>query len=238
MAGDWIKIRADLSEDVDVLRLSDILGTDDPTTVGLLVLFWSWVDRQTTNGEGIKVSRERLDKLVGRHGFSDGMLIIGWLGGECGNLYVPNFERHNGNSAKARALESEAKRLRRMSDKLSDTTSAKKPGNVGPEKRREEKNIEREINAGATGIRRPTLDQAKSAAMTIGVMAAMADEWWHAREASEWMKGAGGGAVVAVGTNWQADLKSYSNRMAKPSKPHRQGEFPEPEMQLPDLPDA
>jgi hypothetical protein len=140
MAGDWIKVRVDLLEDANVLHLSDILGTDDPTTVGLLVRFWAWIDRQTADGTGIRVSRQRLDKLVGREGFTSGLLTIGWLEGEDGNFQVPNFERHNGNSAKARALESEAKRFRRASDKLSDKTSDKKGENVRPEKRREEKN--------------------------------------------------------------------------------------------------
>lgn len=139
----WIKIRTDLLDDSAVLRLSDILGTDDPTTVGLLVRFWAWIDRQTADGTGIAISRARLDKLVGRDGFTAGMIEVGWLLGEDGDFQVPNFERHNGNSAKARALETEAKRLRR-SDKtkanLSDKCPTKEAAKVGLEKRREEKN--------------------------------------------------------------------------------------------------
>ncbi len=70
--------------------------------------------------------------------------------------------------------------------------------------------VEGERNA---GVRRPSLVQAKSAASSIGVTPEMADEWWHAREASEWMKGAGGGGTTRVGSNWQADLKTYASRM-------------------------
>lgn len=62
-------------------------------------------------------------------------------------------------------------------------------------------------------VRRPTLSQAKASASQIGVSAAMADEWWHAREASEWMKGSAGGGTTPVGSNWQADLKTYATRM-------------------------
>ena len=68
-------------------------------------------------------------------------------------------------------------------------------------------------------IRRPSLDQAKSAAATIGVTAEFADEWWHAREATDWVKGSGGGGSVHVGTNWQADLKTYASRMAGSGNP-------------------
>lgn len=144
MAEDWIKIRTDLYEDQDVLQMSDILGTDDATTVGLLVRFWSWADKQTIDGSGIKITKSRIDALTGRPGFAAALIHVGWLVGEDGNLQLPNFQRHNGASAKARALEAEAKRLRRKeqktSDKLSDNCPTKKFQKVGPEKRREEYN--------------------------------------------------------------------------------------------------
>ncbi|MBK1884637.1 hypothetical protein JIN85_19630, partial [Luteolibacter pohnpeiensis] len=57
----------------------------------------------------------------------------------------------------------------------------------------------------------------KSAAATIGVTAELADEWWHAREATDWIKGTGGGGNIHVGSNWQADLKTYASRMATSS---------------------
>ena len=120
--------------------MSDILGTDDPTTIGLLVRFWSWADKQTIDGGGIKITKSRVDALTGRPGFADAMCAVGWLTGEDGNLQLPNFQRHNGSSGKARALESEAKRLRRASLKnLSDNCPTKTPAIVRPEKRREEK---------------------------------------------------------------------------------------------------
>ena len=139
MAGDWIKIRTDLYEDQDVLQMSDILGTDDPTTIGLLVRFWSWADKQTIDGGGIKITKTRVDALTGRPGFAAAMCAVGWLTGEDGNLQLPNFQRHNGSSGKARALESEAKRLRRAGQKLSDNCPTKTEQKVRPEKRREEK---------------------------------------------------------------------------------------------------
>ncbi len=85
---------------------------------------------------------------------------------------------------------------------------------------------EREI-AGA-GIRRPTLDQAKAAAPGIGVTPEMAADWWHAREASDWVKATGGGGTTRVGANWQADLKTYSSRMGgNPPRPESKPQAPE-----------
>lgn len=155
MAEDWIKIRVDLSDDPNVYIMSDILSIDCPTVVGHLCLFWGWMDRHTPDGNGLKLTESVIDKRVGREGFASAMRTVGWLQGEDMALEIPNFDRHNGNSAKARALESEAKRLRRqeksnpvqqVSDKqkknvgqASDKKTKKSP--TREEKRREEKNI-------------------------------------------------------------------------------------------------
>jgi len=73
-------------------------------------------------------------------------------------------------------------------------------------------NIERERVAEKPTVRRPTIEQAKSAASTIGITEDKAVEWWNAREASEWMKGMAGGGTSPVGTNWQADMTTYAKR--------------------------
>jgi hypothetical protein len=79
------------------------------------------------------------------------------------------------------------------------------------EEGKEGKPYERE--KGAWGrVGRPTLSQARSAAQNLGITQQKADEWWNCREASEWMKGMAGGGIAPVGTNWQADLKTYAAR--------------------------
>lgn len=97
-------------------------------------------------------------------------------------------------------------------DTVPDTkpTATRQP----PDKVEEDKEEERErTRVGTNGNhRRPTLSQAKSAATNLGITPDKADEWWHAREASDWMKGMAGGGTSPVGSNWQADLKTYSSR--------------------------
>lgn len=97
-----------------------------------------------------------------------------------------------------------------------DTPSDSKPDRQPTDARQtpdkvEEDKEERERKP-AGGIRRPTLEQAKAAASNMGIPPMKADEWWHAREASEWMKGMAGGGTSPVGSNWQADLKTYATR--------------------------
>lgn len=101
--------------------------------------------------------------------------------------------------------------------------------------------IDRERESAGAGTRRPTLGQAKAAASEIGISAEKADEWWHAREANDWLKGTAGGGTTPVGTNWRADMKTYASRgSAEPRKPsHRAekaaAEYPEPQVRLPRL---
>lgn len=59
---------------------------------------------------------------------------------------------------------------------------------------------------------RPALSAALAAAVGIGITVSEAEEWWDAREASEWMKGTGGGGTTPVGQNWQSDAKTFTNR--------------------------
>lgn len=150
MAGDWIKIRTDLHDDPDVIKMSDICRTKEAEIVGCLVIFFSWANRHTTDGTDLPLTSARIDRLVGLDGFAEGMRRIGWLSGRDGSLQIANYERHNGNGAKARALESEAKQLRRLSDKntpeMSDKCPTKTPPNVGLEKRRVEKSRIEEKN--------------------------------------------------------------------------------------------
>lgn len=104
-------MRTNLGNLTEVDNMSDILETDTPTVIGLLFLFWSYADDNSADGE-LTVSGKAIDRRTAP-GFSDALRKVGWLAGRDGSLTLPNFNRHNGSSAKARALEAEAKRLRR-----------------------------------------------------------------------------------------------------------------------------
>lgn len=59
--------------------------------------------------------------------------------------------------------------------------------------------------------RRPTLQEALSMAISVGVTAEEAEEWWYAREATDWYKGTAGGGMMPIGRNHAADLKTFTN---------------------------
>ncbi len=114
MAGDWIKMDVNLHEKPEVIQLSSALSMDRYAVVGRLHRLWSWFDLHSADGRVAGVTACYLDELAGQPGFSQALRQVGWLeerGG--GELVVPNFDRHNGQSAKRRAEATERKRKSR-----------------------------------------------------------------------------------------------------------------------------
>lgn len=116
------------------------LGIDADSVVGKLVRIWSWTDGVTEDGIIAHVTLKNFDDTAHCDGFGSALVAVGWLKVTANGVEMPNFLRHNGQSAKRRATEMYRKRLVR-------NPSAKRPQNVrtksGPEREREiEKNKE------------------------------------------------------------------------------------------------
>lgn len=107
MAGDWIKMRCNLQTDPRVLQMAAILKLAPLDIVGRLHAVWSWADAHSVDGNAVCVTYSALDGIAGNTtGFAEGLESVGWLRnsdatGAC--LTFPNFEEHNGRTAKKRA---------------------------------------------------------------------------------------------------------------------------------------
>jgi hypothetical protein len=105
MAGEWLKFEANTPEKPEVLAITIAMGWDDPDlTVGKLMRVWRWFDQQTVNGNAPSVTAALLDRLLGVSGLCQAMASVGWLVIDDHGLTLPNFDRHNGKTAKDRAL--------------------------------------------------------------------------------------------------------------------------------------
>ncbi len=105
MAGEWLKLEACTPEKSEVLAITARMGWDDADlTVGKLFRIWRWFDQQTTDGNACGVTTALLDRIVGVSGFCEAVHSVGWLCINETGISLPNFERHNGNTAKSRAL--------------------------------------------------------------------------------------------------------------------------------------
>jgi hypothetical protein len=104
MAGEWIKMRLDLAEDPAVIAMGGQTGLDEFAVVGRLQNLWSWADRQSRDGHAVGVTEKWIDARLRCDGFAKAMQSVGWLHLTAKGIEFPNFDRHNGESAKKRAL--------------------------------------------------------------------------------------------------------------------------------------
>ena len=129
MAGDWIKMRCDLAEDPSVIKMAAALDLDEFAVVGRLHRLWSWADTHTIDGQTDGVTVAWIDRFVALKGFAEAMQDAGWLIVDADQIAFPGFDRHNGQSAKKRAMNT----LRqRQSRKPRDKRRAGAPRSVTP----------------------------------------------------------------------------------------------------------
>ena len=144
MAGDWIKLEHATPGKPEIYRLSRMLGVSRGDAFLLAVEWWVWLDQNSCNGHVTLLLRQDIDKIVHCDGFATAMEAVGWLKFDAEDrCAVTNFDRHNGKTAKNRALTKD--RMKRSRYAKSDDVVTQK---ASPEKRREEnKNTTSTANA-------------------------------------------------------------------------------------------
>lgn len=141
MAGDWIKMRNDLADDPAIIGMAARLNVDEFSIVGRLHRFWSWADRHSRDGHATGVTKAWIDRYVQCDGFADALETCAWLVVENNGVTIPNFDRHNGESAKKRGLATDRKRKQRsVTNSSTDMSRNERDESVTrEEKRREDK---------------------------------------------------------------------------------------------------
>lgn len=148
MAGDWIKVQKDTPDKPEVLAIASRLNIDPDAVTGKLIRIWSWFDTHTTNGNALSVTFSFLDRLTGVTGFAEQVALVGWLEQNGHELTLPNFNFHNGETAKKRAMG----KNRTEKSRSNAESNASSVTETSPEKRREEKS---NSVAKATGDKSP-----------------------------------------------------------------------------------
>lgn len=143
MSDNWIKVRTVLLDDPAVMSLAVMTGLDEFGVVGRLVKLWSWADSQTTDGNarivtnvtvsalqdrykcnGVNaddLAKRWMDRYLGCEGISDALIAVGWLSCDGSGLHIPNFDKHNSQSSKQRAVTS--KRVTKHRKQPEDTVT-------------------------------------------------------------------------------------------------------------------
>lgn len=146
MAGDWIKFETATSDKPEVWAMAQSLGIDADAVVGKLLRVWAWFDQQTQEGNAVgngasvtsSVTKALLDRRVGVSGFCDSMILSGWMSDDGQSLTLPNFDRHNGKTAKTRAMTAKRVATHKAKSNATSVTSSVSSALPREEKRREE----------------------------------------------------------------------------------------------------
>ncbi len=158
MAGDWIKLEHTTPDKPEVVRMAAHLNLDQDAVVGKLARIWIWADQNSIDGNALTVTDAFLDRVTACPGFAGALREVGWLSGRTGLLTIPNFDRHNGQTAKARAVTNRrVSRHRAQSESNGGSVTHVTPAPLQkplPEKRREEDNTPKAPKSGG-GIQWP-----------------------------------------------------------------------------------
>ncbi len=140
MAGDWIKMQINLGDKPEVIAIASRLGLDVDAVVGKLLRVWGWFDQHTLDGNAVGVTYSFLDRVTNVAGFAEQLALVGWLEESGSTLSIPKFGRHNGKTAKNRALTNErvAKTRTKSNDGVTQDVTQDALQKPLPEKRREE----------------------------------------------------------------------------------------------------
>ena len=104
MAGDWIKFETTTPDKQEVHDIAAALNLDPDAVVGKLMRVWRWFDGHTKNGDASLTVSALLNREVGVEGFIEAMVNVGWILRSGKSITLSKFERHNGKTAKERAL--------------------------------------------------------------------------------------------------------------------------------------
>lgn len=106
MAGDWIKIEHITPDKPKIHQIAMIIKIHPDEVIGKMVRFWAWADRHIEKCSGIAdvTVMHLIDHVICCDGFAKALIDVGWLVIDENGVRLPNFERHNGQAAKNRAL--------------------------------------------------------------------------------------------------------------------------------------
>jgi hypothetical protein len=74
MAGEWLPMRMDLTDDPAVISMAAALNMDEFAVVGRLHRLWGWANRHLSSGNAPSVTEQWIDRFVSAPGFAAAML--------------------------------------------------------------------------------------------------------------------------------------------------------------------
>ena len=109
----WIKVDVDTPQKPAIVRLARDCGCTRGDAFLAFFRLYSWLDEQTADG-CLYADPEEVDAVARLQGTAASLAASGWLTfTPDGRLAVTNWQEHNGQSAKRRAMDAVRKALKR-----------------------------------------------------------------------------------------------------------------------------
>lgn len=150
MAGDWIKWSKGLTRKMEILQISARLHVSPTQAAGTLMQLMEWLDENVSlfDDDGNAhvtlgpLQSSSLDSMLGLTGFMEALAEVGWVKLQNDVLIFVHAGRHNGQTAKSRAVTNRRVARHRESINADGVTPVTREAlqNALPEKRREEYN--------------------------------------------------------------------------------------------------
>lgn len=149
MANDWIKLIKGLEKKREVIAMAIALKPVGTFSLDCEVIaykwakVWSWADSETVDGHISGLNGSVVDDIAGLPGFFAAAEVAGWARSTDRGISFTNWDRHNGNGAKARALAANRQQSRRDQSAVTQPSRAERDKSVTrAEQQRAEKSRE------------------------------------------------------------------------------------------------
>jgi len=114
MAGDWIKVEKVTPDKQEIRLIARSCGVSLAEAFTAWFRLWCWLDGETDSGHMNVLTATDCDDLGRLVGLGNALVKVGWIEFFAdGGAILINWDRHNGESAKKRALAFERKRHQR-----------------------------------------------------------------------------------------------------------------------------
>ncbi len=112
---DWIKVEKGTPDKTEILHIARVCGVSANEAFGAWFRLWAWFDGETGDGHLRFLRKEDCDAKAGLAGIGEALAAVGWIEFGDGGAVVINWDRHNGDSAKKRAMATLRKQRERTS---------------------------------------------------------------------------------------------------------------------------
>lgn len=109
----WLKIEITTPYKPEITQISRLCSCSKADAFLAFFKFMAWADSITEDGFIEFLTEEDCDDHAGLKGFGKAFATVKWIDFRNGGAYINNFDRHNGQSAKRRTLDTERKRKER-----------------------------------------------------------------------------------------------------------------------------